>query len=243
MIIFPAIDIKNGACVRLQQGDFTTSTIYRTNPLSVAKEYERDGATWIHIIDLDGAETGINANINVIKDIVKNTDLNIQVGGGIRSEATIRTLLEAGVNRVIVGTFALQQPRILQQLLRDYPNQIIVSIDSRDGFVTYNGWQQQSTTTTLSFCKELEALGVETIVYTDIAKDGMMQGPNIQDYQTLLQHTNMNIIASGGVSTYDDIKILRDLNLYGAIIGKALYIKQLSLKEAISCSQNESFPV
>ncbi|QMS84784.1 1-(5-phosphoribosyl)-5-[(5-phosphoribosylamino)methylideneamino]imidazole-4-carboxamide isomerase [Candidatus Xianfuyuplasma coldseepsis] len=243
MIIFPAIDIKNGACVRLQQGDFTTSTTYRDNPVQVAQEYERDGASWIHIIDLDGAETGNNTNILVIKDIVEQTSIKIQVGGGIRSEETIRTLLDIGVTRVIVGTFALKQPQALQRLLVDYPNQIIVSVDSKDGFVTYHGWQEQSTKTTLSFSKELEALGVQTIVYTDIAKDGMMQGPNINDYQTLQQQTSLNIIASGGVSTYDDINTLRELGLYGAIIGKALYIKQLNLKEAIRCSQNESFPV
>ena len=240
MIIFPAIDLKNGACVRLEQGDFTTSTVYRLNPLDVAKEYENDGASWLHIIDLDGAETGQGQNLETIKSIIANTNLNIQVGGGIRSKETILQLLDAGVTRVIVGTYALQQPLELQELLRQYPNQIIVSIDSKDGFVTYNGWQNQSTKTTLEFSKELEQLGVQTIVYTDISKDGMMQGPNLNDYQLLSIQTSLNIIASGGVSSYEDLATLRQMNLYGAIIGKALYINKISLKEAIQCSQNES---
>lgn len=240
MIIFPAMDLKNGTCVRLEQGDFTTATTYRTDPLLVAQEYERQGAQWLHVIDLDGAESGTMKNIDVITTIKKQTTLQIQVGGGVRTKDHILRLLEIGVDRVIVGTYALEHLSELSQLLKQYPNQIIVSIDSKDGYVTYNGWQQQSTTTTLSFAQTLESIGVTTIVYTNIEKDGMMQGPAFEDYTLLQQGTSLQIIASGGVSSIGDVQYLSSMNLYGAIIGKALYINKINLKEAIRCSQDES---
>ncbi|MCF7924928.1 MAG: 1-(5-phosphoribosyl)-5-[(5-phosphoribosylamino)methylideneamino]imidazole-4-carboxamide isomerase [Candidatus Izimaplasma sp.] len=240
MIIFPAIDLMDGKCIRLKQGDFKQKTIYNANPVAVAKQYQDAGATWLHVIDLDGAETGKRQNEDVIKDIVRNTNLKLQVGGGIRSISRIKTLLDIGVERVILGTFAIEQLDNLQSLTKRYPNQIIVSVDAKKGVVTYKGWQEISKYTTLELCKRLVSQGIKTIVYTDILKDGMMQGPNVRDYQTLSNNTDLNIIASGGVSSYDDIQTLSQMNLYGAIIGKALYANKVTLKEAIICSQDVS---
>jgi phosphoribosylformimino-5-aminoimidazole carboxamide ribotide isomerase len=233
----------DGKVVRLKQGDFKQKTIYSKNPVEIAKSYKDAGATWLHVIDLDGAKTGRSQNLSVIKQIKQETSLKIQVGGGIRSEQSIKVLLELGVDRVIVGTLAVLDAALLQELVAKYPGQVIVSVDSKDGFVTYSGWQDTTLIPTLGFCLKLERIGIDTIVYTDIAKDGMMEGPNIEDYKMLSKSTNLNIIASGGVSTIDDVKTLNDMNLYGAIIGKALYLKQIDLKEAILCSQDESSPV
>jgi phosphoribosylformimino-5-aminoimidazole carboxamide ribotide isomerase len=240
MIIFPAIDLKDQQVVRLIQGDFNQLTVFDTDPVGVAKAYQTAGATWLHVIDLDGAKTGKRENLNVIKEIVKETDLKVQVGGGIRSIEDVKTLLECGVYRVILGTFAIERMAELKDLTSRYPNQIIVSVDALNGLVQTRGWQQNSNVDVLSFCQQLEASGINTIVYTDISKDGMMAGPNFEDYNTLITKTNLNVIASGGVSTIDDVNRLNDMNLYGCIIGKALYQKTIDLKEAILCSQNES---
>lgn len=239
MIIYPAIDIKNGNCVRLEKGDFNTEVIFDSNPVSVAKSYEKDGATWLHVIDLDGAQTGNNKNISVIKDIVETTSLQVQVGGGIRSVETIRQLLSIGVKRVILGTMALEQMDQLASLTTQFPNQIIVSVDSLFGTVTYHGWQTKSSIETLDFCLQLYQMGIRTVVYTDISKDGMMSGPNFEDYQMLKSKTKLEVIASGGVSSLSDIMALQEYGVDGAIIGKALYINALSLKEVLSCSQEE----
>ena len=243
MIIFPAIDLMNGQVVRLKQGDFNRKTTYDNNPLKIAKSYENSGATWLHVIDLDGAKTGEQQNDDVIKTLCENTSLNIQVGGGIRSVKRIETLLNLGVARVILGTFAIKEVDVLSSLTKQYPNQIIVSIDAKDGYVTYHGWQETSALTTIDFCQQLTDAGIKTIVYTDIAKDGMMAGPNFDDYQRLSNETDLNVIASGGVSSYGDIKQLAKMDIYGAIIGKALYTNTVTVKEAIRCSQDESYLV
>jgi len=240
MIIFPAIDIKNGKCVRLSQGDFNTVKVFADNPVTIAKQFQQEGATWLHVIDLDGAEKGNAINTSVIQDIIQNTTLHIQVGGGIRTEDKIIELLEIGVTRVILGSLAVHNMDQLPSLLQKYPDQIIVSVDSSKGLVTSSGWQSTSTFKTIEFCKELERIGVTTIVYTDIAKDGMMEGPNFADYENIQNETTLKVIASGGVSTYKDISRLASLNLYGAIIGKAIYLNQISVGEAIRCSQEES---
>lgn len=240
MIIFPAIDLMDGKVVRLQQGDFTRRTTYQLDPVEVAKQYEQDGATWLHIVDLDGAKTGQATNLDVIQAIRTNTSLRIQVGGGIRNKESVERLLSIGVDRVIVGTLAVRQPDVLASLMKQYPKQIIVSVDSKNGFVTDTGWQGLSSIPTAEFVAKLEQIGVDTIVYTDIAKDGMMEGPAWDDYEMLSQLTSMNVIASGGVSTLADVIKLNDSNIYGAIIGKALYQNAISLQEAIRCSQDES---
>jgi phosphoribosylformimino-5-aminoimidazole carboxamide ribotide isomerase len=242
MILFPAIDLMDGNVVRLQQGDFQTKTVYHNDPVTVAKSYEAAGATWLHIVDLDGAKSGRSQNLRAIEAIRKETTLKIQVGGGMRSETAIQTMLELGVDRVILGTLAVTRPALLKQLVDTYQDRIVVSVDSHNNQVTYSGWQDTSAIPTLGFVKKLEQLGVRTIVYTDIAKDGMMEGPNFDDYAMLARQTKMNVIASGGVSTMDDLKTLAEMDLYGAIIGKALYLRQIDLKEAIRCLPDESSP-
>lgn len=243
MILFPAIDLMDGNVVRLRKGDFQTKTVFSQDPVTVAKQYEADGAVWLHVVDLDGAKTGRSQNLRAIERIRQQTTLQIQVGGGMRSETAIQTMLDLGVDRVILGTLAVTRPALLKQLVDTYGDRIVVSVDSLDNQVTYSGWQDTSVIPTLGFCKKLEAIGVKTIVYTDIAKDGMMEGPNFDDYAMLARQTSLNVIASGGVSTLDDVKRLTEMDLYGAIIGKALYLKQIDLKEAIRCSQDGSSPV
>jgi phosphoribosylformimino-5-aminoimidazole carboxamide ribotide isomerase len=239
MKLFPAIDLYNQQVVRLEKGKFNTVTVYNNNPLKVAQTYQKEGATWLHVIDLNGAETGENTNFTIIKQLVENTDLKIQVGGGIRSTKRIKDYLEIGVSRVIIGSFAVKNIELLDELFKEYPSQIVVSVDSDKNKVTYSGWQDTSEYTTLEFCQLLESKGAKTIVYTDIAKDGMMQGPNFQDYELLSNNTSLDIIASGGVSSYDDIKQLNAMTLYGAIIGKALYIDKMTVKETLLCLQEE----
>lgn len=239
MTIYPAIDLKRGKCVRLEKGNFEKETIYRNNPLEVAQEFEKSGASWIHIIDLDGAYDGNNKNIEVVKDIIKKTNLRIQFGGGIRDTAKIKTLLDCGISRVILGTFAMTNLIDVKNLVEEYPNRIIVSVDSYKGFVTYNGWQTKTKIKTIDFCRQLESIGIKTIVYTDIEKDGMMQGPNINDYKMLSNQTTLSIIASGGVRDCNDIKDLQQTQTGGAIIGKALYINNVTLEEVFQCLQEE----
>lgn len=243
MKLFPAIDLYNQQVVRLQKGSFKDITYFAEDPVTVAKKYESEGAIWLHVIDLDGAETGNNKNISTIQQIVKNTNLKIQVGGGIRSKDRIKEYLEIGVTRVILGSYAIRNIDKLEALNKEFPNQIVVSVDSLKGKVTYNGWQTKSQFSTLEFCQKVELSGIKTIVYTDIDKDGMMQGPNLEDYKMLSENTNLSVIASGGVSSMDDIVSLNKMNLYGAIIGKALYLNKLSVKEVLQCLQEESFPV
>jgi phosphoribosylformimino-5-aminoimidazole carboxamide ribotide isomerase len=239
MIIFPAIDLKEGQVVRLKQGDFNQLTVFDNDPVKVAKSYQEDGAEWLHVIDLDGAQTGTNKNIDVIEKIVKESSLKVQVGGGIRDKETIERLLSLGVTRVILGSFAITHLDQISDLVKAYPNQIIVSIDAMDGYVTYSGWQKRSKVKVLDLCHDLENAGIKTIVYTDILKDGMMIGPNFKDYKLLQDFTQLEIIASGGVSSIKDVKRLNKMNMYGAIIGKALYLNTISVGEVLACLQDE----
>lgn len=239
MILYPAIDIKNKQCVRLKQGDFNRLNAYYLSPLEAALNYQEEGATWLHMIDLDGAQSGKNSNQDVIKEIVEKTNLNIQVGGGIRDKKKVIELLSLGVKRVIVGTYAIDQFEELSELVKEYPNKIIVSLDSKEGYLTKRGWQTNTSIKTTDFIKQVEAIGVKTVVVTDIAKDGMMKGPNIEQLVEINNMTTIDVIASGGVSSLKDIKELQNKNLYGAIVGKALYINKLTVKEAIQCLLEE----
>lgn len=239
MIIFPAMDLLEGKCIRLIKGDFNQVKEYSNNPLQIAKDFEKQGARWLHIIDLDGAKTGENKNLEVIQSIASQTSLNIQVGGGIRSEEDIKKVLSLGVQRVILGTMAVEKINNLENYVKTYQDQIIVSIDSKDGFVMYKGWQDKTSIKTLDFAKTLEEKGVKTIVYTDINKDGLLQGPSFSDYQLLKKETKLNVIASGGVSCLEDIIKLNKMNQYGVITGKALYENKFTVKEAIACLQEE----
>lgn len=233
MIIFPAIDIKDGKCVRLKQGRFEDMDVYFDNPVEVAKKWESKGADFIHIVDLDGAKDGKSKNFEIIREIASTVNIPIQVGGGIRSEEAVRTLVEAGVNRVILGTAAVNDQELLKSLVEKYKEKIVVSIDAKDGVVAIDGWINLSDRKSTEFVKLLDQIGVKTIVYTDIAKDGMMEGPNFDMYKEVSEISGIDVIASGGVSTIADVKTLKDMDIYGAIIGKALYIDNIKLEEAL----------
>ncbi|MFC3040179.1 1-(5-phosphoribosyl)-5-[(5-phosphoribosylamino)methylideneamino]imidazole-4-carboxamide isomerase [Virgibacillus xinjiangensis] len=223
MILFPAVDIKNGKCVRLTQGDYNKEKIYSDSPSETALKWQEKGAESLHIVDLDGAKTGESTNKASIKQIAKKTRIPIQVGGGIRSLGLIDEYIDAGISRVIIGTAAIHDKDFLRKAVNQYGEKIAVSIDARNGYVATDGWTETSSVKALDLAKELEELGVQTIVYTDILKDGMLQGPNFDELQTINEATAMNVIASGGITNKEDIQKLRSLHLFGAIIGKALY--------------------
>jgi phosphoribosylformimino-5-aminoimidazole carboxamide ribotide isomerase len=243
MKLYPAIDLLNGKIVRLKQGDFKQLTTYEEDPIKIAKKYQDDGAKNLHVIDLNGAASGKRDNDDILKMLIKETNLNIQVGGGIRSFEQAEMLLKMGVNKVIIGTMAVESIKILIELVQIYKGKIIVSLDANDEQLAIKGWQSKSSINAIEFCKTLEEIGIETIVYTDISRDGMMMGPNFSIYERLKQETNLKIIASGGISSLNDLKRLNAIGLYGTIIGKALYEKTFSLKEAYQCLQDESFLV
>ncbi|MFD1361187.1 1-(5-phosphoribosyl)-5-[(5-phosphoribosylamino)methylideneamino]imidazole-4-carboxamide isomerase [Lentibacillus salinarum] len=230
MMLFPAIDIRNGNCVRLVQGDYKQEKIYSNSPADVARQWENDGADYLHMVDLDAAKDGTSGNIETIRGIAGTTTIPVQVGGGIRSVDTIRSYLSAGVDRVIIGTAAIKDKTFLKEAVRLFGSQIAVSIDARNGYVASDGWTETSDVKAADLVKELEAIGVTTIIYTDILKDGMLKGPNFQELDTINQLTSLNVIASGGVSSKADIRQLERMDLYGAIIGKALYDGTLSFK-------------
>ncbi|MCU9613790.1 1-(5-phosphoribosyl)-5-[(5-phosphoribosylamino)methylideneamino]imidazole-4-carboxamide isomerase [Caldibacillus lycopersici] len=232
MILFPAIDIRNGKCVRLIQGDYGKEAVYG-DPLEMAKKWATTGAQFLHIVDLDGALIGTSQNLEIIEAIVQVVDIPVQVGGGIRSLEQIERLLAIGVKRVILGSAALGNEELLTEALKRYSESIAVSIDAKNGFVATDGWTKTSTETAVSFAKKLEEKGLQTIIYTDIAKDGMLAGPNFAELDVMNNATKMNVIASGGVSTTQDLAKLEQLQMYGAIIGKALYTGQLDLQLAL----------
>lgn len=230
MIIFPAIDILDGQCVRLIQGDYNREKVYSNSPVDMAKQWEKKGAEYIHIVDLNGAKTGVSINKEIIKEIANTVSIPVQVGGGIRSVDTIKYYLENGVSRVIIGTAAINNQQFLQEAIETFGEKIAVSIDARNGYVATDGWTDTSDVSALDLIKKLEEVGVKTIVYTDIAKDGMLQGPNLTEQQTINKATKMDVIASGGVTTKEDVENLRQLNMYGTIIGKALYDGKLEFQ-------------
>ncbi|MCM3711274.1 1-(5-phosphoribosyl)-5-[(5-phosphoribosylamino)methylideneamino]imidazole-4-carboxamide isomerase [Sporosarcina luteola] len=233
MILFPAIDIRGGKCVRLIQGDYAQETVYHESPSEVAKEWETQGAAYIHVVDLDGAKTGDSLNAEAIREIVEAVKIPVQVGGGIRSMGTIDSLIASGVSRVIIGTAAIQNPQFVEEAVAKYAEKIAVSIDARNGFVATDGWTETTDVKAVKLLRWLEGAGVKTVVYTDIMKDGMLQGPNFDELYVVSKASDMDIIASGGVSTIEDIAKLKLMNLYGAIIGKALYEGNLSLATAM----------
>ncbi|HLR71033.1 MAG TPA: 1-(5-phosphoribosyl)-5-[(5-phosphoribosylamino)methylideneamino]imidazole-4-carboxamide isomerase [Pseudogracilibacillus sp.] len=230
MIIFPAIDILDGQCVRLIQGDYNREKVYSNSPVDMAIQWEEKGAEFIHIVDLNGAKTGESINKKIIIDIANTVSVPVQVGGGIRSINTIKDYLENGVNRVIIGTAAINDQAFLQEAVERFGEKVVVSIDAKNGYVATDGWTDTSDVSALDLIKKLEEVGLKTIVYTDIAKDGMLQGPNLTEQQTINDATTMDVIASGGVTTKEDVENLRNLNMYGAIIGKALYDGKLEFE-------------
>ncbi|MBC2055696.1 1-(5-phosphoribosyl)-5-[(5-phosphoribosylamino)methylideneamino]imidazole-4-carboxamide isomerase [Listeria booriae] len=232
MRIFPAIDLKNGRCVRLYQGDFAQETVVNPDPIAQAKAFSEQGATYLHIVDLDGALEGKPINLDVIRSMKKAANLPVQVGGGIRHMKQVTFYLEeAGIDRVIIGSAALEDPDFVRQAVTLYGDKIAVGIDAKNGFVATSGWLDVSTTDYLTFAKEVEKIGVQTIIFTDIAKDGTLEGPNLEQLQAMQQAVNVDIIASGGVSNKQDLEQLVQLGLYGAICGKALYNGNISMAE------------
>lgn len=237
MLIFPAIDLFGGKAVRLLKGDYDQMTIYSDNPGEIARDFARQGAKCIHVVDLEGARSGETPNLETIRAIAAGTDLFMEVGGGIRSMEVIRRYLDAGVSRVILGTAAVTDEAFLEEAAARYGEKIAVGVDVRDGFVAIKGWTEQSRWQVFDFCEKLQKLGIRTIICTDISRDGAMQGTNRALYRELAEKLHMDIIASGGVSSIDDVRALREMELYGAIIGKAYYTGAISLKEAIEVAK------
>ena len=237
MKIFPAIDLYEGKAVRLLKGDYNALTVYSENPIEIAKDFESQGATELHTVDLEGARDGGTPNIEIIKSFVENTSLNVEVGGGIRSMDTVKAYLDAGVSRVILGTAAVTDDAFLKEAVSLYGEKIAVGADIKDGKVAIKGWVEKSEYGTFEFFEKLEKIGVSTVICTDISKDGAMQGTNRELYKELSGKFSVNIIASGGVSSLDDIKALSEMNLYGAIIGKAYYTGAVKINEALEVTK------
>jgi len=237
MKIFPAIDLYGGKAVRLYKGDYEQMTVYSNDPVAVALDFKAQGAEWIHLVDLEGARDGDTPNLETVRRIVKESGLSAEVGGGIRSLAVIEKYIEAGVRRVILGTAAVTDPAFLSAAVEKYGDAIAVGVDIKDGNVAIKGWKETSSLEAFEFCRRLEALGVKTVISTDISKDGAMQGANHALYDAMRKELGMQIIASGGVSSIEDVKRLAAMELYGAIIGKAYYTKAISLKEAIEVAK------
>jgi phosphoribosylformimino-5-aminoimidazole carboxamide ribotide isomerase len=235
MRLFPAIDIKNGQCVRLRQGSFHDILVYSDIPVKIAKQWEAAGASFIHIVDLDGALVGHSVNDEAIKSIVEEVNIPIQVGGGIRTIKDIESKLALGVERVIIGTKAVKDPAFIKEAIAAFgARRIVIGIDAKDGMVAIEGWEKVSNYQAVNLALEMKSYGVETIVYTDISKDGMLQGPNISHTKEMAEATGLDIIASGGVTSLKDLEMLNEAGVYGAIIGKALYEKKIDLKQAVS---------
>lgn len=237
MKIFPAIDLYEGKAVRLLKGNYNDLTVYSENPIEIAKDFESQGATELHAVDLEGARDGGTPNIEIIKSFVENTSLNVEVGGGIRSMDTVKAYLDAGVSRVILGTAAVTDEAFLKEAVSLYGEKIAVGADIKDGKVAIKGWVEKSEYGTFEFFEKLEKIGVSTVICTDISKDGAMQGTNRELYKELSEKFSVNIIASGGVSSLDDIKALSEMNLYGAIIGKAYYTGAVKINAALEVTK------
>lgn len=234
MNIIPAIDLLGGKAVRLLKGDYDKVTVYSDDPAAVAESFERAGAKYLHVVDLDGAKDGTTANFETIKEIIKRTNLSVEVGGGIRALDRVKKYIDIGVDRVIIGTAAVTDPEFLNEAVELYGEKVVVGVDIKDGFVAIKGWLEISELSCKEFCKNLEDLGIKTIICTDISKDGMMSGTNRELYRELYDEFNINIIASGGVSSMEDIAVLSNMGLFGAIVGKAIYTGAIDLSEAIS---------
>ncbi|MCM1365094.1 MAG: 1-(5-phosphoribosyl)-5-[(5-phosphoribosylamino)methylideneamino]imidazole-4-carboxamide isomerase [Faecalibacterium sp.] len=237
MIIFPAIDLFDGKAVRLFKGDYNQMTVYNENPLAQAKEFEQKGAKFLHMVDLEGAKSGDTPNLETIRLICENTDLFIELGGGIRNMETVEKYLSIGVDRVILGTAAVTDEKFLTEAAEKYKEKVAVGVDIRDGYVSIKGWTEQSQYTLEEFCQKLQNLGIKTVICTDISKDGAMKGANLELYKELSQKFSMDFVASGGVSSFDDVQALAQMNIYGAIIGKAYYIGAIDLEKAIEVAK------
>ncbi len=237
MNVFPAIDLYEGKAVRLYKGDYNQMTVYSENPLEVAKKFEEMGANFLHLVDLEGAKIGKPGNLDTIKRITENTNLFVEVGGGIRNMEVAKSYIDCGVDRIILGTAAVNDETFLKEAIKTFGDKVAVGVDIKDGFVAIKGWTEKSSESAEDFLKKMESLGVKTVICTDISRDGAMQGSNNELYKKLSENYSVDLIASGGVSTMDDVKTLRDMKLYGAIIGKAYYIGAIDLEEALEVAR------
>ena len=233
MKIFPAIDLFDKKAVRLYKGDYSQMTVYSDDPVSVALDFKHLGAEYIHVVDLEGAKDGTTPNLSVVRDIVAATGLFVEIGGGIRTMDVLDAYFNAGVSRAILGTAAVKDESFLRSALKKYGDKIAVGADIKDGYVAIKGWVESSQYTVDAFFGKMQGLGVKTVICTDISKDGAMKGTNLALYSYLSEKYSVDIVASGGVSTIDDVRELRKMNIYGAIIGKAYYIGAIDLREAV----------
>ena len=239
MIIIPAIDIIDQKPVRLYQGDYDSKEQVAPDIMQAAKRFEEKGATYLHMVDLDGAKEGKKCNQQIICEVAKALEIPVEIGGGIRSMEDVSFYLDHGISRVILGTAAIEDQDFLKEALARYGDQIAVGIDCKNGYVCGRGWLEESKLYYIDFAKQMEALGVKTIIVTDIAKDGTMEGPNVDMLEALTKEVKMQIVASGGIKNIDHIQTLKQLHLYGAITGKAMYANTLSLEEALQVCKEE----
>ena len=237
MILYPAIDLVGGKAVRLYKGDYAQMTVYNDDPVAVAKDFQRAGARRMHLVDLEAAKSGVPANAATIRAIAEQTDLFLEVGGGIRNMEILETYLSLGVDRAILGTAAVTDPQFLRAAVEKYGERVAVGVDLKDGFVAIKGWTETSELTAEAFFERMEALGVKTIICTDISRDGAMKGTNRALYKGLSEKFAIDLIASGGVSSMEDIAALKEMGLHGAIIGKAYYTGAIDLKEALEAAR------
>ena len=237
MLIYPAIDMYEGKAVRLFKGDYAQMTVYSEDPCSVAKEFQRCGASCIHLVDLEGAKLGTTPNFELVKAIKETTGLFCEIGGGIRDMDTIQKYVDAGIDRVILGTAAVTSPGFVEEAVKAYGDKIAVGIDIKDGFVAIKGWTETSEENAMDFTAKMQSIGVKTMICTDISRDGAMKGANHELYRQLAQRFDMNIIASGGVSSMEDVEKLAALDIHGAIVGKAYYTGAIDLAKAIEVAK------
>lgn len=233
MILLPAIDLKDGRCVRLKKGEFSTASQVADSALLTAQAFADAGAKWVHMVDLDGARDGVRQNFPIIYEVIQQSGLSVELGGGIKSELDVITIGEAGAGRIVIGSAAVTNPQVVEYAVKQYGERTAVGIDCLDGRVRTAGWEQDSGVNYLDLARQMEEKGVKTLIFTDIATDGMLSGPSFDQLAALQKAVKCNIVASGGVTTLDDVKRLRDMGLYGAIIGKAYYAGTLDLAEAV----------
>ena len=239
MILLPAIDMKDGRCVRLKKGEFSTVSQVADSALRTAKAFAEAGAKWVHMVDLDGARDGVRQNFPIIYEVIQQSGLSVELGGGIKSELDVITVGEAGAARIVIGSAAVTNPKVVDYAVKQYGDRVAVGIDCLDGRVRTSGWERDSGVDYLDLARQMEEKGVKTLIFTDIATDGMLSGPSFDQLAALQKAVKCNIVASGGVTTIDDVKRLRDMGLYGAVIGKAYYAGTLDLAEAVREAGNQ----
>ena len=237
MIIYPAIDVKDGKCVRLLQGKFEDVTIYSEHPVEMALKFEKLGAEYLHVVDLDGARLGKPQNIAIISEMAVKAGIPVQLGGGIRSIETIEIILCKGIHRVILGTSAVNDPDLVKKAVRSFGSSLVVAIDARDGMVAIEGWAKTTEFTATGFAKKMQNIGAQTIIYTDISRDGMLKGPNLKAMEEMVKAVEVEVIASGGVRSLQNIRDLKETGVSGTIVGKALYTGDIDLREAIEAAR------